>query len=77
LRILRNSDLWREIQIDKQNYFPEDEFIIGDKAYPVLSWCIPPYIDRGQLTNVSLQLNILYAIFYIKMKAVTIVILDI
>ncbi|XP_025264353.1 protein ANTAGONIST OF LIKE HETEROCHROMATIN PROTEIN 1-like [Camponotus floridanus] len=56
LRILRNSDLWREIQIDKQNYFPEDEFIIGDKAYPV-SWCIPPYIDRGQLINAQKKFN--------------------
>lgn len=27
-----------------------DEFIVGDKAYPVLTWCIPPFIDRGNLT---------------------------
>lgn len=53
LRILRNSDLWKEIQANERNYFPEDEFIIGDKAYPVLTWCIPPYIDHGQLTDVS------------------------
>lgn len=52
LRVFRNSDLWREIQMDKQSYFPNDEFIIGDKAYPVLTWCISPYIDRGQLTAV-------------------------
>lgn len=52
LRVFRNSDLWREVQIDKQLFFPNDEFIIGDKAYPVLTWCISPYIDRGQLTAV-------------------------
>lgn len=52
LRVLKNSDLWKEIQRDKQSYFPNDEFIIGDRAYPVLTWCIPPYIDRGQLTIV-------------------------
>jgi len=53
LRVFRNSDLWREIQIDKQSFFSNDKFIIGDKAYPVLTWCISPYIDRGQLTAVS------------------------
>lgn len=52
LRVFRNSDLWREIQIDKQFFFPNDEFIIGDKVYPVLIRCISPYIDRGQLTAV-------------------------
>lgn len=52
LRVFKNSDLWKEVQRDKQSYFPNDEFIIGDKAYPVLTWCIPPYIDHGQLTVV-------------------------
>lgn len=52
LRVFRNSDLWREVQIDKQFFFPNDEFIIADKAYPVLTWCISPYIDRGQLIAV-------------------------
>lgn len=52
LRVFRNSDLWREIQTNKQAYFPNDEYIIGDKAYPVLTWCVSPYIDRGQLTAV-------------------------
>lgn len=52
LRVFRNSDLWREVQAHKQSYFPNDEFIIGDKAYPVLTWCMSPYIDRGQLTIV-------------------------
>lgn len=57
LRIFRNSDLWREIQLDKQSFFPNDEFIIGDKAYPVLTWCISPYIDRGQLTAAQKKFN--------------------
>ncbi|XP_039311944.1 protein ALP1-like [Solenopsis invicta] len=57
LRIFRNSDFWIEIQLDKQSSFPNDEFIIGDKAYPVLTWCIPPYIDRGQLTGAQKKFN--------------------
>ncbi|TGZ37457.1 Nuclease harbi1 [Temnothorax longispinosus] len=28
-----------------------------DKAYPVLSWCIPPYINKGNLTEVHINFN--------------------
>lgn len=28
-----------------------------DKAYPVLTWCIPPYIDRGHLSNKQKYFN--------------------
>ncbi|KAJ1525568.1 hypothetical protein ONE63_010372 [Megalurothrips usitatus] len=57
LRVLRNSDLWASVQRDQRSFFPHDEFIIGDKAYPVLNWCIPPYIDRGQLTEAQKLFN--------------------
>ncbi|XP_018377994.1 PREDICTED: putative nuclease HARBI1, partial [Trachymyrmex cornetzi] len=53
-RIFVRSDLWTEVGRNKRNFFPHNEYILGDKAYPVLSWCIPPYIDRGNLTPVSL-----------------------
>ncbi|KAI4458033.1 hypothetical protein MML48_7g00005764 [Holotrichia oblita] len=32
-------------------------YIIGDKAYPLLGWCIPPYIDLGNLTVNQLNFN--------------------
>ncbi|KAK3909075.1 Protein ANTAGONIST OF LIKE HETEROCHROMATIN PROTEIN 1 [Frankliniella fusca] len=51
IRIFRNSDIWTAVQENPQNYFPGDEYIIGDKAYPVLTWCIPPFINRGVLTQ--------------------------
>ncbi|KAJ8914320.1 hypothetical protein NQ315_011307 [Exocentrus adspersus] len=38
-----------------QRYFPNNEYIIGDKAYPVLPCCIPPYINRDNLT--AAQIN--------------------
>lgn len=52
-RIFRNSDLWMSVQENHAEFFPKNEYIIGDKAYPVLSWCIPPYINRGNLTEVD------------------------
>jgi hypothetical protein len=42
-RIFGNSDLYLNVQNDMREYFPQNEYIsIGDKAYPILSWCIPP-----------------------------------
>lgn len=42
---------------NNQAYFPNNEYIVGDKAYPVLSWCIPPYVDRGNLTPAKRHFN--------------------
>jgi len=53
MRIFRNSDLWKEVQNNYHHFFPTQEFIIGDKAYPVLTWCIPSYRNFGNLTEVN------------------------
>lgn len=52
-RIFRNSDIYKEVERNVQDFFPDDEFIIGDKAYPTLKWCIPPYKNYGRLTQVN------------------------
>lgn len=56
IRIFRNSDLWREVQNNYHHYFPAEEYILADKAYPVLTWCIPSYRNFGNLTEVTLML---------------------
>jgi len=53
LRIFRNSDLWHTVHRNKNDFFPNGEYIIGDRAYPVLGWCLSPYRDNGHLTRVS------------------------
>ncbi|XP_070157474.1 uncharacterized protein [Polyergus mexicanus] len=57
IRVFRNSDLWSEVQRDRQLYFPNEEYIIGDKAYPVLRWCISAFRDRGNLTAAQKRFN--------------------
>lgn len=57
VRIFRNSDIYIDIISNTKRYFPEDEFLLGDKAYPVLKWLIPPYIDRGNLNAVNRRFN--------------------
>ena len=38
-------------------YFPGNKFILADKAYPVLNWCIPPYIDWENLVRAQCHFN--------------------
>lgn len=38
-RIFDNSPIFKQIGRSKSDYFPTNEFIVGDKAYPVLDWC--------------------------------------
>lgn len=57
LRIFKNSDIYGEFVNNTISYFNNDQFIIGDKAYPLTMWCIPPFIDRGNLTNVEVTFN--------------------
>ncbi|XP_039310273.1 putative nuclease HARBI1 [Solenopsis invicta] len=56
-RIFRNSDIYHLICENVKKYFPRNEFILADKAYPVSNWCIPPYIDRGNLTRAQRHFN--------------------
>ncbi|GAB1867340.1 Protein ALP1-like isoform X1 [Camponotus japonicus] len=57
IRVFRNSYFWSEVQRNRQLYFPNEEYIIGDKAYPVLRWCISGFRDRGNLTAAQKRFN--------------------
>lgn len=39
-RIFLNSPIYSRIQNETRMYCPNGEFIIGDKAYPTLPWCM-------------------------------------
>jgi len=41
--------------------FDEKQFIIGNKAYPVLQWYLPPYIERGNVTKRQKHFNTCHA----------------
>ena len=55
-RIFRNSPIYNVMNDNYENLL-NDTFIIGDKAYPLLEWCIPPYIERQQLTPQQSNFN--------------------
>lgn len=53
-RVLRRSNLFRRAQTP--NYFGE-YFLIGDSAYPALSWLVTPFKDNGNLTEQQKTFN--------------------
>lgn len=61
IRVFRNSDFYNTAMEDPHRYFGENEYIIGDKAYPILTWCIPPFIDRNNLLEYQVMFNTAHA----------------
>jgi len=53
LRVFRNSDFYHSVNTDSRHFFPHNEFIVGDKAYPLFRWCLTAYRDNGHLTQVN------------------------
>ncbi|XP_024878540.1 protein ALP1-like [Temnothorax curvispinosus] len=51
IRVFRNSDFWHNVHKNYRYFFPNEEFIIGDKAYPIRKWCLTAYRDNGHLTE--------------------------
>ncbi|CAI6354135.1 unnamed protein product [Macrosiphum euphorbiae] len=57
-RVFTNSLIYERILQNKNRYVPGQYFIAADKAYPILEWCIPPYIDRGTLSEQEKFFNV-------------------
>lgn len=50
--ILRRSDLWKDVEeYGVESRFPAGTYLIGDGAYPNLSWLLVPYKNYGTLTT--------------------------
>ena len=58
-KIFRNSEIYKKINLNRSRYFANDEFIVGDKAYPNSSWCVAPFIRRRILTPNEERLNVM------------------
>lgn len=60
-RVLRRSRLFQKATENHIAVFPENTFIIGDSAYPSLSWLVPPYKDTGRLTDKQRKFNYIHS----------------
>ncbi|KAK6174348.1 hypothetical protein SNE40_017644 [Patella caerulea] len=41
--VLKDSDIFEDVQKDTKRYFPNGTFLTGDLAYPLLDWIMTPY----------------------------------
>lgn len=60
-RVLRRSSLYSIASREQENVFPNNTFILGDSAYPSLSWLVPPFRDNGHLTPQQREFNYLHS----------------
>lgn len=60
-RVLRRSLLYDTAQNDMENIFPNETCIIGDSAYPLLPWLVPPFRDNGHSTVQQSEFNFLHS----------------
>ncbi|XP_066589549.1 putative nuclease HARBI1 [Prorops nasuta] len=56
-RVLRRSNLYNVAEESTSLLFPNETFIIGDAAYPSLSWLVPPFKDNGHLSQHQQEFN--------------------
>lgn len=49
-QVLRKSALYNSANEYREAIFPDRTFIIGDSAYPLLQWLVPPFRNNGHLT---------------------------
>lgn len=57
--VLKRSEVWD--YLSKNEYFPENTHLLGDKANPLLSSLITPYKDNGHLSNQQKHFNYIHS----------------
>jgi DDE superfamily endonuclease len=60
-RIFRRSSLYHRAYQNTASLFPNNSFLIGDSAYPSLSWLVKPFKDYGTLTDQQKSFNFIVA----------------
>ncbi|XP_070212370.1 putative nuclease HARBI1 [Littorina saxatilis] len=55
--VLKDSDLFSDVQTQVTTYFPDDSYVIGDEAYPLTEWLMTPYNDDDSLSVVHHRFN--------------------
>lgn len=56
-RVLRRSNLYRRTLDNENQQFPHNTFLIGDAAYPLLNWLIPPFKNYRGIGLTEEQIN--------------------
>ncbi|XP_046408922.1 putative nuclease HARBI1 [Ischnura elegans] len=59
VRVLRRSDMYAAVEANVERYFPNQTFLLGDKAYNGVGkkWIVCPFKENGQLTDGQIDFN--------------------
>ncbi|XP_046397783.1 protein ALP1-like [Ischnura elegans] len=59
VRVLRRSDMYAAVEANIERYFPNQTFLLGDKAYNGVGkkWIVCPFKENGQLTDGQIDFN--------------------
>jgi hypothetical protein len=60
-RIFRNSPINQKMSTQYAEFFNDQQYILGDKAYPCNKFCIPPFIERSTITQREKHFNTCHA----------------
>ena len=60
-RVLRRSNIYQHIIDNELSVFPHNTFIIGDSAYPLTNWLIPPFKENGALSGLQKKFNFIHS----------------
>lgn len=60
-RVLRNSDLFAKAMDPGNSLFPLQTYLLGDSAYPLTTWLMPPFRDNGHLSDKQIHYNYLHS----------------
>lgn len=61
ITIFRNSVLYKYVSVNRHSFFPNNQYILGDAAYPCMSWCVPPYLNNDRLSWQQMLFNSVHA----------------
>ena len=56
-RVFANSELYQEATSNNAVLFPGGSFLLGDTGYPLMTWCLTPFKDTGNLTPAQRKYN--------------------
>ncbi|XP_018303600.1 putative nuclease HARBI1 [Mycetomoellerius zeteki] len=59
VRMLRRSELFQVAEQERENIFPNNTFLLGDKGYNGIAkkWIVSPFKDNGNLTIEHVEFN--------------------
>lgn len=60
-RVFRRSPLFQAANANTRTLFPNTTFLLGDSAYPSLSWLVPPFRNNGHLTPHQVEFNYIHS----------------